>query len=273
MAATVSGRAAATAARREMTSRGFSLIELLVAMAIAAATGGVLLSLIVTGESIARLQPEAADLQQRARIATQAIATELARAGAGVDSGDLAGPLARRFAPVSASADGGLTIWYVAAGAAQATLAAPLAPDALAATIVLDAPCAPASCGFVRDTTVIIFDNSGCHDLARVEDATSSGLLLAADPVRSCAYASGAAIAQGEVRTFRVDPSARQLLRRDEATGVSVPVADNVAAMGVEYLDEGKRVRVRLRFVPAALRKVPDLLVSLDVRPPNLQAP
>ena len=256
-----------------MNRHGFTLVELLLAMAITATTAGTLLSLVVAGQTIARLQPEAADLQQRARIATQVIATELARAGAGVDSGPLAGPLAGRFAPVSASADGGLTIWYLSGGAAQARLSAPLAADALAATIALDAACAAASCGLAPDTTAVIFDNSGCHDLARVDAATSSGLVFAAGPPRSCAYGTGAAIAQGEVRTFRVDPLARQLLRRDEATGISVPISDNVAAMNVEYLDAGKRVRVRLRFVAAMLREVPDLTVTLDVRPPNLQEP
>ena len=248
-----------------------NLLELLIAMAIATTTAGTLLSLVLAGQSIARLQPEAADLQQRARIATQVIATELARAGAGVDSGVHAGPLADRFAAVAPSADGGLTIWYVSGGAAQGRLTAPLAPDALAAAIALDPACAAVSCGFAPDTTALILDDSGCHDLARVEDATPSGLVLAAGPARACEYSSGAAIAQGEVRTFRVDAAARLLLRRDEATGISVPVSDHVAAMTVDYLDGGRRISVRLRFVSAALREVPDLVVSLDVRPPNLQ--
>ena len=253
-------------------ARGFSLVELMMAMAITATAAGTLLSLVVAGQRIARLQPEAADLQQRARIAAQVISTELARAGAGADAGALAGPLIARFAPVYDAAGGGLTIWYVSAGGAQATLAAPLAADALAATIALHAPCAGASCGFTANTTALIFDNAGCHDLARVEDATPTGLVLAAGS-RTCAYAPGAEVAQGEVWTFRVDPSTRQLLRRDEATGISVPISDNVAAMNVDYLDGGRRVRVTLRFVPVALREVPDLVIAIDARPPNLQEP
>ena len=247
------------------------LIELLVAMAITTTTAGVLLSLVVTGQSIARLQPEAADMQQRARIATHVLAIELSRAGAGVDSGLLAGPLASRFAPISSSPDGGLTIWYVSEGAAQGTLTAPLAPDGLAAAVALDLPCGSGSCGFAPHTTAVLFDNSGCHDLARVDAAAPGGLVFAASAPRTCGYGAGAVVAQGEARTFRVDPALRQLLRRDEATGISVPVSDNVASMAVEYPDPG-RVRVTLRFVPALLlRHVPDLVVSLDSRPPNLQ--
>jgi prepilin-type N-terminal cleavage/methylation domain-containing protein len=253
-----------------MNHRGFSLVELLIAMAIMTTTAGVLLSLVVAGQSIARLQPEAADLQQRARIATQVLAAELARAGAGIDAGPWAGPLAGRVPVVSPSFDGGMTIWYVSGPGAQGTLAAPLEADATAAAVSLDPGCAASGCGFADDTTAVLFDDLGCHDLARVEVADGSALALRAAR-RSCAYAAGAAIAHGEVRTYRVNPAARQLVRRDEATGVSVPLVDNVASMAVEYLDGGRQIRVALRLVPAALLQVPDLVLSLDARPPNLQ--
>jgi hypothetical protein len=82
----------------------------------------------------------------------------------------------------------------------------------------------------------------------------------------------GAAIAQGEVRTYRVDPVTKQLLRRDEATGISVPVLDNVVAMTVAYLDEGKRVRITLRLAAATPDPlVPAFEISYDVMPANLQ--
>src|SRR5215208_727590 len=103
-------------------------MELLIAMAIMVMFGGTLLSLVLAGASIARMQPEAADVQQRARIALQVLGSELALAGAGLDRGPAAGPLAQFFAPVTPSADGGLTIWYVSGRGAQATLAVPLGP-------------------------------------------------------------------------------------------------------------------------------------------------
>jgi len=256
-----------------MNPRGFSLVELLIAMAIMTTTAATLLSLVIAGQRIARLQPEAADLQQRARIATRVLDTELARAGAGVDAGSAAGPLSRRFAPVSPSADGGLTIWYVSSTGGQGTLAASLEPDATTAFLALPPACATASaCGFAPDTTVLLFDAGGCHDVARVEAADGASLFLR-PAIRTCAYPAGAAIAHGEVRTYRVDPAARQLIRRDEATGLSIPVVDNVAGMSVECLDGGARVRLALRFVPAVALGVPDLVVSLEARPPNLQVP
>lgn len=258
-----------------MSDRGFTLIEILIAMAITTASAGVLLSLVMAGQSIARLQPEAADLQQRARIATQMLGTELARAGAGLDAGPLAGTLARQFPPVRPSPDGGITIWYVSGAMGQSVLAAPLQRDAVVATIVLDPACggSASACGFADETTALLFDVAGCHDHARVEQVAEASLALRVAP-RACAYAAGAAIARGEVRTYRVDAAARQLLRRDEATGISLPVIDNVAGMAVEYHDGGRRLRLALRFVPAVLLlQVPELVVTVDVRPPNLQEP
>ena len=108
--------------------------------------------------------------------------------------------------------------------------------------------------------------------MLRVDAVTATSLRVRAGS-RGCAYVEGAAIAQAEVRTYRVDASTRQLLRRDEATGATVPVLDNVTAMTVAYLDGGSHLRVTLRLAAAtASYLVPDVQLSCDVMPPNLQA-
>ena len=243
---------------------GFSLVELLLAMAMMVSFGGAVMSLITAGQSMARMQPDAADVQQRARFALQTLGGELAIAGAGLDRGPLAGPLARYFAPVVASADGGITVWYVSGRRAQTTLAASLAPGATDA-LVQDAS------AFSENSTAIVLDGHGCRDLLRIEAIAASSILIRPG-ARACAYAMGAAIAQGEVRTYRVDPVTKQLLRRDEATGISVPVLDNVVAMTVAYLDEGTRVRITLRLAAATSDPlVPAFEISYDVMPANLQ--
>jgi type II secretory pathway pseudopilin PulG len=243
---------------------GFSLVELLLAMAMMVSFGGAVMSLITAGQSMARMQPEAADVQQRARFALQTLGAELAMAGAGLDRGPLAGPLARYFAPVVPSADGGMTVWYVSGRRAQTTLAAVLAPGAT------DAILQEAS-AFSENSTAIVFDGHGCRDLVRVEAIAAPSILIRAGS-RGCEYSAGAAIGQGEVRTYRVDSVTKQLLRRDDATGLSVPVLDNVLAMTVAYLDEGKRVRITLRLAAATSDPlVPAFEISYDLMPPNLQ--
>jgi hypothetical protein len=250
---------------------GFSTIEMLVAMAIMTTSAGVMLSLVTAGHAIARTQPERSDQQQRARIAIETLGTELARAGAGLDRGTQAGPLAQYFAPVVVSVDNGLTVWYVADARAQAALAAPFVPGSTDAAIDSGGTCPAAepACAFEPGTSALVFDTTGCHDVVRIDAVTPASIVPRA-ATRSCSYPTGAAVAAGEVRTYRVDPVTRQLVRRDEATGGSVPVLDQVAGMSIDVLDGGRRVRLSLRFV-SALLQVPEFVIALDVAPPNLR--
>lgn len=251
-------------------SAGFSILELLVSMGVMSACAAAFLSLVVAGQTIARRQPEAADQQQRARTAIETLGAELALAGAGMDRAARPGPLARYFPPVVSSADGGVTIWYVGSAGGQAALFDPLAPTGTYAGVDDGATC-PAgtpACGFSAGSSAIVFDGVACHDVVRIDAVTPTGLVLR-PAVRACSYAPGASIAQGEVRTYRVDTATRQLLRRDEATGLTLPVLDNVASMDIAWLDSGRRVRLTLRFMPAILVQLPDLVVALESTPPN----
>ena len=253
------------------SARGFSVVELLIAMAVMTTCMAAMLSLVGTGQSIARVQPEAADQQQRARLTRQAIGDALAGAGAGLDRGPLAGPLGAYFVPVSRSAEGGLTVWSITGASAQGTLSLPLGASATAADIAPEATCPPGqpACAFSAGTSAIVFDASGCHEVVRIDDVLPSVLVLRPS-VRACAFGAGAAIAAGEVRTYFVDPATKQLLRRDAATGTTLPVTDNVASMDVAVNDVGRHVRVGLRFVSPVAR-VPDFVFGFDSAPPNLQ--
>jgi hypothetical protein len=171
------------------TCRGASLVELLIAMGVTATSACAMLSIVVAGQSLARIQPEQADQQQRARIAAQVIGAELARAGSGLDRGSRAGSLARYFAPIVIPADGGFTIWYLT-GAGHATLASSLDPQAVDVALAADPACAPApSCRFREDATAVLFDDTGCHDVARIE-RPGPGWLLLRPAVRRCAHRS-----------------------------------------------------------------------------------
>jgi prepilin-type N-terminal cleavage/methylation domain-containing protein len=242
-------------------SPGFALIELLIATAIMATVGCAFVSLILSAQAIARTQPEAADQQQRARMAVQALSADVARAGAGLDRGANAGPLGRYLPPLEVAPDGSLTIRYVSSRSAQAILAAGLPRGETA--VVVDA-----GSGFTAGTSALVFDATGCHDLVRVTDVAETLLVITATP-RMCAYGPGAAIAQAEARTYRVDPAARQLQRRDDATGSTLPMLDGVSRMQVEVLDGARRVRISLEMAPGTSRGVRELAVAFDVVVPN----
>lgn len=249
---------------------GFSILELLVSMGVMSACAAAILSLVVTGQAIARSQPEAADQQQRARTAVETLGAELSLAGAGMDRGARAGSLGRYFPPVVSSPDGGVTLWYVAAAGGQAALFDALPP--VATYVGIDdggtCPVGTPACAFSAGASAVVFDGAACHDVVRIDAVTTTGVVLR-PAVRTCSYGPGASIAEGEVRTYRVDTATRQLLRRDEATGSTLPVLDNVASMGITWLDSGRRVRLTLRFRPAILVQLPDLVVTLESTPPN----
>jgi hypothetical protein len=250
-----------------------NLVELLLSMGLTVTLSAAAMALVGAAQTIARTQPEASDLQQHARVALRVLKAELAGAGAGVDRGTLAGTLTQYFAPVHTSADGGLTVWTVSNRDAQGTLRS--AVPAGATMVALDdndgCPAGQGACGFVSGTTAILFDAHGCFEAARI-DAVSSDLLTLRSGL-ACSYTSGAAVAEARVFTYIVDRVARQLLRRDEALGTTVPVLDAVASMDIEYVADPWRARLTLRLVAAnPLLRIPDLVVSLDVAPANLQS-
>jgi Tfp pilus assembly protein PilW len=267
-----------------------SLTETIVAMALTVALSGTVLSLVQAGHTIARTQPETADLQQRARLALQTLGTELRDAGAGLDRGSLAGPLVRYFPPVTPSIDGGVTIWTGTSADAQAMVATTAEQGTTMVVLRDSVGClvGEAACAFVPDTSIIAFTADGCRTVLRVA-AVSGGTFQLAAPLAGCTLAAGSAVMQGEVRTFRVDAAARQLIRRDEITGSSAPLLDNVAAMTATYFADAagaeivsgltdadlkrvRRIRITLQFVASnPLLRIPDLTVAVDAAPRNME--
>lgn len=267
-----------------------SLVEVLVSAMLSVALSGAALSLVTVAQNLAHTQPERLDQQQRARVALQVLAAELRDAGAGIESGDLAGPLARFFPAVALSPAGGVTIWKTVSANAQGTTAFAVAVGSSTVTL-RDSPICPpgeAACGFTPGTTAIAFTVSGCRTTMRIGAVTGSALELAA-PLAGCALDAGAAVAQGEVRTYRVDTVAHQLVRRDEATGSSAPLLDGVASLAVSLFADAagaepiagtsdaelmrvRRIALALRFIVAnPLLRIRDLDVVVDAVPRNLQ--
>ena len=72
---------------------GFTILETLLALLLTSLVAGAALLLLVPGESAVQAQPEAADLQERARGSADALIRDLDMAGAGIDLGPAAGSL------------------------------------------------------------------------------------------------------------------------------------------------------------------------------------
>jgi prepilin-type N-terminal cleavage/methylation domain-containing protein len=232
-----------------MTSdRGFSLVELLIATALALLITCALAAALNPSRLIAETQAEAMDMQQGGRFAIATLQRDLDLAGAGPERGAGAGPLvnhlppilprrigARDADPVATARSDAFSVLWVPRTTAQATLDAPLDTGRL--IVSSSTACFPASsaCGFRDGMGVIVFDDAGRFDLftATATDATGVSARRRAAGA-GMPYPTGSAAAEVTARTWYFDPAARQLRQYDTDT-TDTPALDDVVAMRVEY--------------------------------------
>jgi hypothetical protein len=238
---------------RTSTDAGFTLAELLVAMGLALCLVVAVFALMNPQAVTAQAQPEAADMQQRMRVAADALFNDLVEAGAGLDAGVAAGPLVSVFAPVvprrlgrtaadpyNAARSDAITVTYVPATAAQATIASAL--PAAGGDVTLDGrpgcPIAPSVCGFAADSDAVVFDEAGHADVFRVT-AVGGGLLHLEprDAGADFTFAAGARIAHVVTHTYYLDVPARQLRRYDGYLS-DTPLVDHVVGLAFAYFGD-----------------------------------
>jgi prepilin-type N-terminal cleavage/methylation domain-containing protein len=248
----------ATTVRRN--ERGFTLVEMIVAMAIMVTVTSVIFSMVDPSRGAYRMQPEVADVQQRLRVGTDFLAGDLMMAGAGSPSGSPhVGTLTNFFAPIQPYRigmidsdpengvfyrDDAITIMYIPHDAAQTTLSEAM-PQPSSELKVNDQPnCPPGSglCGFHENQRIIIFDETGAYDDMTITEVQEASNHLqhnksVAGNTLSKAYGAGAQIAQIEQKTFHYNAATRQLMyydgdQRDEA------VIDEVVELRFEYFGE-----------------------------------
>ena len=258
------------------STRGFSLAELVIALAITMTLTAVVFALVGPANSALQTQPEATDMQQRLRAATDALSRDLLVAGSPpyiAQGADQTTPLTAaavfpmRVGRLSADAAGTvnparIAVWSVSPTAPQARLASPLASTSGVATFVAGAGCrsgAP-SCGFQTGTTVVVFDASGAWDVFSVTSVAGNTLTVQHN-LRDAPLVHPAAasiIAEAVVRTYMVKDDAAagfaRLVRYEAAGGADVPVIDHVVDVQFQYLGEGEPPSPVLGTDPVAPR-------------------
>ncbi len=237
---------------------GFSIVELLIAMAVTLCVMASTLSLVSDVQRGFASEGERADMQQRLRVATDAVSGDLLMAGAGAFQGTRAGPLDFFFASVLPGRQGAsgadvagtfkadtVTVLYVPpAGAAQTTIRQSLSPQSGSVSLNIDAGCPPndSVCGFAAGMDVIVYDDTASYDTFRVTSAQAGSLQLQhtmLDGTQS--YAPGAKIVEAASHTYYLKAAAAtdtyQLMHYD---GVSsdVAVVDHVVGLTFEYFGE-----------------------------------
>lgn len=231
---------------------GFSLVEALVALAIIMAAAGVLFHFAAAAQRLARSQPDAADVNQRMRVAAGMIARDLMDAGAGDAQGDL-GPLVNYLPPIvpartgALAPDGELTafddrisIVFAPDGAWRARLAADV--NATTADVSLDTagPGCPAAglCGFHENSRAAIVDRSNLGAGYEIFTVTAAFAALAhgsPNPPFSRTYArASAAVLPVEQRVYYRDAANNRLMVYD-GFRTALPLIDNLVDLQFAY--------------------------------------
>lgn len=241
-----------TTSRR--TDAGYSLIELLVSMAIMTVVTGAIFALVDPSQSTSQTQPEVQDMQQRMRVATDSIYKDLVMAGAGPYQGAITGSLTNYFAPILprrtglTSADAfdvaladRITLVYIPNTYSQTTISNSMPPNSAEIKVNDQANC-PADadnlCGFEIGDAVLIFDDQGHFDtftITNVQD--SAGHLQHRGQPLSYGYDSGASVMIAQMHTYYLDTATNQL-RHYDGGNEDVPVADNVVGLQFEYFGD-----------------------------------
>lgn len=231
-------------------SAGFSLVEALVALVLTLTVTGTAMSLLVPASRVSMTQPEVMDVQQRARVAAETIARDLASAGAGMYAGPRRGVLPAAIPAVlprrmgAESGDGpdvarptAITMLSVPATAAQTTTAAPIAAGSLWLRVNAEPNCGTAVlCGFMAGQDVLVTDGTGHFDVFRITSVTGgAGTLRHHGQDLSWSYPAGASVSQVVSRTYEYDTSARQL-RQYDGDQSDQPAVDHLSRVSFSYL-------------------------------------
>jgi hypothetical protein len=236
-------------------SDGFSLVEVVVSLGLALAVVGAALAMLNGGAAASSALPDAADVQQRARVLTDALARDLGLAGAGLDGGALAGPLIRNLAavvprriglqaadPVGSAGSQAISVLFVPRTPAQATTGLVVSPSALQLQMNLTPNCppSPALCGLRAGAGVILIDSAAPDRFALFTLADASGTtgrLVHRSPIGFSSFEIGAAVAEVEMHTYYFDPVNRQV-RDYDGYVTDVPLIDHVVDLRFEYFGD-----------------------------------
>lgn len=252
---------------RRHAEAGFTLLEMLVSTALILVVTSTVFSLLNPSYGTFQAQPEVADMQQRLRVAADAVQKDLVMAGAGTYSGMMAGTLDSYFAPIlphrvgtiNADAPGtfranplcpdtcssAITIMYVPTTMAQTTIRDDMPNESAelkVETTLGGCPLGNNLCGFEQGMRVLIFDPSGAYDIFTITQVQDDALHLQhRDDKFTTTYNAGSWITQIESHTYYLqedDAAGTYQLRHYDGFQSDLPMVDNVVDFRVEYFGD-----------------------------------
>jgi prepilin-type N-terminal cleavage/methylation domain-containing protein len=246
--------------RRE---HGFSLLELMIAMALMLTVTASIFTLMNPSQGTFQAQPEVSDMQQRLRVGADTLYKDLVMAGAGAYQGSKSGSMIFYFAPVMPFRQGTLnddppgtfrddviTLMYVPPTTAQTSLRRKNGASLTnSSEIFVNAdPGCPAGdplCGFAEGMTMLMYDDSGNYDTFSVTQVQDSGQLKLQHNNEKIQYpdyksseedpSAPTKIVQANYFEYYINTTANQLMFYDGSGNPDVPIADNVVGLKFDY--------------------------------------
>jgi prepilin-type N-terminal cleavage/methylation domain-containing protein len=288
-----------------MNARGFSLIELLVALTVCALLSGAVAGLIAPSKVAFDATPTAIDVQQRARSGAEALVAAVRSRG--LESIPVVIPFRSPQADPEDGEFNALQVIAIVPSPSQGRLEIDQPGPAGALTLSAIDPCPQLSdvCGFKPGAVAAITDGQGRFDVFTVASTIADQQRLIPSATLSAAYPAGSVVVEVESNTFELETQSdgSRSLVRTPASGVSQPMIDGVANAGFEAwadagdpltgalmrletadLEDGpwiasgvpdgaydadllrlRRIDLWLRIRPLAATRVPDRMVRLSV--------
>ena len=234
--------------RGQPEQRGFSLIELLVALGVVMSIGAVVAGMVPSARVAFDRVPADLDLQQRGRTAIDVLSQALRSAGRNVAAAATLGQLSELLPTVSVGDPVGvegmfrtITVVLPVVEGAQGVLgidqASPGAPITLRTS-----PCPNFGdvCGFAPGTTAMIAGGGGIHDVFVVGTTMADARWLTTNHSLSRAYPAGSVIVEVDEHTFRLadQPNGSRSLIRETAAGAVQPIVDFVSDLSFDVQGE-----------------------------------
>jgi len=278
---------------------GFSLLEVVVATGLLLAVTATVFAMLEPAQNTFAAQTEVADMQQRLRVAIDALSRDLLIAGAGPYAGTQPSSLISMLPPVLPFRQGAtdddppgtfatdrLTLMFVPSTTAQTVLTQPLAPGQTTLTVAAESDCSAGInlCGFAAGDTVLVVDGTGSYDIftiASVVDAAMQ-ITIASRPADSITttYPTGSKVMEvkSHVYYLKTDPANQlyQLTRYDSASNADVPMVEHVVGLKFEYFGEPApptvtntaAAHMTTTYGPAPLAGVANCLFTSDTPAP-----
>jgi hypothetical protein len=226
-----------------------TLAEALIALVLTLVVTSAALGLVTPATRASLLQPEAMDVQQRARVAAEMVARDLAAAGVGIYAGAqtglaaLPGVLPRQLgvtgdAPDAARPDA-VTVISVPPAAAQTTTSAAVSPASQTLSVNAAPNCGGAAlCGLTAGKDVLVSDAAGHFDIFRITNVAGAvASLRLHGQAQGVAYPAGSPVTEVVSRTYSLDAATR-VLRQYDGDLSDQPAADHISSLTFDYFGD-----------------------------------